>query len=355
MKIALITDTHWGARNDSDVFADYFGKFYKEIFFPYLQKNKITHIIHLGDIVDRRKYINFVTAKNLRDGFILPCFEMGVHLDVIIGNHDVYYKNTNQVNAMSELGYPYWYEDMTVHTVATVKSYDGVHIVLMPWINETNNEIATRVIDQTNAKILMGHLELSGYEMYKGAVIDHGQDAKLYSKFSTVCSGHFHHKSSKGNINYLGAPYEITWSDYDDQRGFHVFDTVTSKLEYIINPLRMFHKLVYSDNEKNMEDVLKINMEKYRGCYVQVMVEMKTNPYWFDLYVDKLTTIAANVKIVSDHSKLNVDGKELLSDDVEDTITIMKRYVSLTGVHEDQKVSLGTLMTDLYAEACAIK
>ena len=59
MKYALITDTHFGVRNDSQILLEYQKKFYDEIFFPYLDKNDIKHIVHLGDLVDRRKSINF--------------------------------------------------------------------------------------------------------------------------------------------------------------------------------------------------------------------------------------------------------------------------------------------------------
>ena len=69
MKIALITDTHFGARNDSEVFNDYFFKFYDNTFFPYLEEHNIKHCIHLGDITDRRKFINFKTLQKFRHDF----------------------------------------------------------------------------------------------------------------------------------------------------------------------------------------------------------------------------------------------------------------------------------------------
>ena len=59
MKIALVTDTHFGARSDSQAFDAYFKKFYQEVFFSEIDKRKITKIIHLGDCFDRRKYVNF--------------------------------------------------------------------------------------------------------------------------------------------------------------------------------------------------------------------------------------------------------------------------------------------------------
>ena len=66
MKIALLNDTHFGARNDSLIFDDYFYKFYDNIF-SYLKEHNIKTLIHLGDIVDRRKFINFRIAHNFRN------------------------------------------------------------------------------------------------------------------------------------------------------------------------------------------------------------------------------------------------------------------------------------------------
>ena len=61
MKTGSLNDTHFGARNDSPAFIKYFNRFYDEIFFPYLQEHNITTLIHLGDVVDRRKFINYNT------------------------------------------------------------------------------------------------------------------------------------------------------------------------------------------------------------------------------------------------------------------------------------------------------
>ena len=87
-KIVLLTDTHFGARNDSAIFREYFFKFYNELFFPFLEDNNIKTVVHLGDIVDRRKYINFNTLKSFRDDFVFRLGRMGIDTHIIIGNHD---------------------------------------------------------------------------------------------------------------------------------------------------------------------------------------------------------------------------------------------------------------------------
>ena len=48
MKIALLNDTHFGARNDSPAFLEYFMRFYNEIFFPYCKENNIKKVMILG-------------------------------------------------------------------------------------------------------------------------------------------------------------------------------------------------------------------------------------------------------------------------------------------------------------------
>jgi metallophosphoesterase superfamily enzyme len=97
MKIALINDTHFGARNDNPNYANYIYKFWDDIFFPYLEEHNIKDVIHLGDVLDRRKFVNFKTLKDFNDKFVDRL--KNVNFDIIIGNHDTYYKNTNSVNA----------------------------------------------------------------------------------------------------------------------------------------------------------------------------------------------------------------------------------------------------------------
>ena len=103
MKVAVITDTHFGCRNDSQAFMDYFKKFYEEIFFPTLQEQGIDTIIHMGDVVDRRKFINWKTVYQMREMFFDVCDERNINLHLVTGNHDTYFRNTNQVNSLSGL------------------------------------------------------------------------------------------------------------------------------------------------------------------------------------------------------------------------------------------------------------
>ena len=353
MKIALITDTHWGARGDSLAFAEYFNRFYYEQFFPYLAEHRITNIFHLGDIVDRRKYINFVTARHLRK-FVEYCDSQGIRLDVIIGNHDTSFKNTNEVNSMREL-FEHSTYDINYYSDPTVVNLGGTDIAVLPWVCSGNYEESMEFLRSTNSQILFGHLEIAGFEMYKGAVNDHGFDSKIFDKFDTVCSGHFHHKSTRGNINYLGAPYEMSWSDYNDPRGFHIFDTDTRELEFIRNPLTMFNKVHYHDQDKTLDEIMAVDFDHYKGSYVKLIVHTKTNPYWFDMFVDKIEKAGVlDLQVVDDNLNLQMEDDGDIVNEAEDTLTVLNKVVEQVDSRVDKKV-LYNFLSSLYSEALSVE
>lgn len=347
MKIALITDTHWGVRNDHLAFLDNNKRFLDEVFFPYLDLHGVSTVIHLGDLVDRRKYLNINTAKRLRDDFISPLHARNIRAHLIIGNHDTYYKNTNSINSIRE----FYENDFRIYESAEVVEFDGVPILFIPWICDDNRDTTLELIRNTDAQIAMGHLEIAGFEMYRGSPVSHGDDRSLFNKFDLVCSGHYHHRSSNGTIHYLGSHGEFTWSDYDDPKGFHIFDTETRELAFIENPFRMFRKVWYNDKDTSTEELLDRDWKKYNGCYVKLIVQNKDNPMNFDLFTTKLyETSPIEVIIVEDHRNMDVIDESDLLDEAEDTLTILSKYIGTIESNVDNK-DLDKLMRSLYHEA----
>jgi len=347
MKIALITDTHWGVRNDQLAFLDNNKRFIDEVFLPYLDANSIRTVIHLGDLVDRRKFLNINTAKRLRSDFIQPLHARGIRAHLIIGNHDTYYKNTNSVNSIRE----FYEHDFTIYESAAEVEFDGVPILFIPWICDDNREETLKLIGTTNAQIALGHLELAGFEMYRGSPLSHGDDPSLFGRFDLVCSGHYHRRSTSGNIHYLGSHAEFTWSDYDDPKGFHILDTETRELAFVENPFKMFRKLWYNDKDKTSEEVMDRDFSKYAGAYVKLIVSNKENPFVFDLFTTKLYEAQPlEVTIVEDHRNMDsIDEKDLLNE-AEDTLTILSKYIGTIESNVDNK-ELDKLMRSLYNEA----
>ncbi len=348
MKIALITDTHWGVRNDNIAFLEYFEKFYNNVFFPELEKRNIKTICHLGDIVDRRKYINYVTLRKMKDVFIDRCLKDKIDLHVIIGNHDVTYKNTNEVNSMQEL---FDSHNIKSYSSPEIVTFDGAPILLMPWINNSNYASSMEILKSAKTSVVFGHFEIAGCLMDRGIINEHGLSISDFDRYDVVCSGHFHHRSITKNIHYLGCPYELTWSDYQDPKGFHIFDTETREIEFVKNPYFMFAKIFYNDENKNIEQVLDYSFKEYKNVFVKVIKQKTTNAYWFDLFMDELyKSEPLNIQVVDDHFNLNLEDDSEIVNEAEDTLTILSKYID-TMPDNIPKKDLDKLMRSLYNEA----
>lgn len=355
MKVGLITDTHWGIRNDSPIMLDHMKTFLNEVFFPTLAIEGINILFHLGDLVDRRKYINYVTANRLRTDFLDECEKRGIDVHIIAGNHDTFYKNTNEINALKELVVGK-YSNVSIYTKRPdVGYFDGTPIVLLPWICNENREESLNFLKETKAPIVLGHLELAGFEMYRGSVNIEGDDPKLFDKFDLVCSGHYHTRSSNGNIHYLGTPVQYTWSDFADPKGFHILDTSTRELTFYENPKQIFHKFFYDDLNKQMDEVLLFDPEMYRNCYVKVIIKNKTNPFWFDNVIDRLEKSGVvDLQVVEDHLNLNLEADEDIVSEAEDTVTILRNYIRGMSINTDKK-RVEDIIHSLYTEALTIE
>ena len=357
MKVAVLGDTHFGVRNDNQAFHDYYEKFYRDVFFPYLKENNITRIIQLGDLFDRRKYVNFYTLKRSKEYFFDKIVEHGMFMYMFVGNHDTYFKNTNEVNSPELLLRDEYQNFMEIYSEpANVVLQDGTEVAMLPWVCSGNYEESMKFISNTPAQILFGHLELAGFEMHRGAINDHGMDAKPFDKFDLVMSGHYHHKSSRGNIHYLGTPYEMTWSDYNDPRGFHIFDTETRELEFVVNPYKMFQKWFYNDQAwEDQSFIDTLNFAEAKDAFVKVVVKSKTNPYWFDMYVDRLEKAGAlDIQVVEDNLNLQLEDDEDIVDEAEDTLTILKNYANMINSTVDNN-ELNKFLSELYTEALAVE
>ena len=348
MKIALLTDTHFGARNDNLNFNNYFYDFYEGVFFPYLQQNNIKHCIHLGDLMDRRKFVSYRILKDFRERFIQPFLHLEIDLHILVGNHDIYFRNTNDVNSLQEL-LGANYKNIHIYPEAQDVDFGGFPILMMPWINPQNEIYSFGMMDETKADTMVSHLEVVGFEMHGGHFSESGFDKSQFKKFDTIFSGHYHKKSDDGQIYYLGTPYQMTWSDYNCPKGFHVFDTETRELTRIVNPNKIFEKIYYDDTQENY-DIHDVN--QYKNKYVKLVVVNKNDLYKFDKFTDRLFKADCHeVKIIEDFTDLDANT---VSDDIvensQDTMTLLGKYIDDLDINLD-KTKLKTDISKLYHEA----
>jgi len=341
MRVAVITDTHWSARKSSRLFQDYFEKFYNNVFFPTLEQYGIDTIIHMGDAFDSRKSIDFVGLDWTRKVVLEPFLKYKVHL--ITGNHDVYFKNSNKINSPELLLKDY--QNIKTYSEPTEVNIGGLNILLLPWINSENQDKSFKLIKNTKAKVVMGHLELQGFKVNKNLIMEeHGLEANLFSNFKKVFSGHYHTRSDNGTVFYLGNPYEIYWSDVNDTRGFTIFDTETLEHFHIDNPYRMFYNIYYEDTPYQTFDV-----REYENKIVRVIVRKKTDTKQYERFIDKLYSAnIAEIKIVENFQIVNVEEFEAFES--EDTFSILQRYVTESEC-ELNKTTITNILEEVYKEA----
>ena len=340
MKILLITDQHFGVRNDNEHFINHYKKFYGQVVIPFIKASGIKEIISLGDTFDRRRYINFHSLDEAKEMWFDQLIKLGCNHTMLIGNHDIYYKNTLKVNAPHEILGEYNFD---VIDKPTTKSYDGTDILMLPWICDDNKSEVFEAVQRSKAPVCMGHLELNGFEAHPGHIMESGMDGTFFNKFKRVFSGHYHQKSTKGNISYLGNPYQLYWNDYGCKRGFHVFDTSTLKTTFYRNPFDIFYKLYYNNGVSIPES------EDLKGSFVKLIVEEKGDYQKFDYAVKQLQNIGlGDLKIVEDLSaELECSDSTM---ETEDTMTLLESYIDEIELKVD-KSNVKSVMRSLYVEA----
>ena len=343
MKIAIITDQHFGARKNSKLFHDYFLKFYNEVFFPRLEAEGITTVVDMGDTFDSRKGIDFSALSWAKNNYYDRLRDMGVTVHTIVGNHTAYYKNTNEVNAVDLLLREYG--NVKVYSKCEEVLLDKLKVLFIPWINAENTQSSIESIKVSDSKCAMGHLELNGFRAHRGHIMEEGMDGALFEKFERTFSGHYHTRSDNGKIFYLGNPYEMFWNDANDKRGFTIFDTDTLKWEYVNNPNRMFYNIYYEDTNYQTFDT-----REYENKIVKVIVRKKSDLKKFEKFIDKLYSSGVfELKVVENFQFQ--ESEEFEAFESEDTLSILNRYIEESEINLE-KSTIQRIVQEVYQEAC---
>lgn len=345
MKVAIITDTHWSARKASRHLHDYFELFYKNIFFPALEENNVEAVIHMGDAFDNRKSIDFWGLDWTRKVVLDPLSKYETHM--IVGNHDIFLRNSTEINAPELLlkDYP----NIKTYKSPTNTKVGGLDMTFIPWICSENYDETLKIINKSKAKVAFGHLELQGFRVNRNLIMeDHGTDPKIFDKFTKVFSGHYHTRSNNGKVFYLGNPYEMYWTDVNDTRGFHIFDTETLEHTPINNPYKLFYNIYYEDTPYQLFDTTE-----YENKIVKVIVRKKSKPKDFEKFIDKLYTAGIqDLKIVENFDIQENEDFEI--DEEENTMSILNRYIDEAEFEFDKNIIKG-IFQDLYRQACEVE
>lgn len=350
MKIALLGDTHFGIKSDSPHFHELYNKFYTNFFIPYLKENNIDTVIQLGDLFDKRRNICFSTLYECKKYFFQPLQDAGITLHTLIGNHDIYFRQTLSVNSTSlVLGE---FDNIVIYDKPTKIELENAFIDIIPWICSDNEAEILDFIAQSKSDLCCGHFEIENFSMYKGMEAHSGISKDIFRRYEGVYSGHYHTRSDVDNIHYVGTPYEMTWSDYNDPKGFQVFDTETRICTFIESPYTMFMRHEYDDT---INDYSTINIVPFQEKYVKIVVTNKNDYYLYDQFLSKLyTSNVHEIKILEDLSDFSEGQVDTDHINIENTLDVLENYIDSVA-DESNKDRISSFMKALYLEALDIQ
>ena len=344
MSLIILGDTHFGASNSSPIVHANMKKFYTD-FFQYIDDHSIKTVLQLGDLFDVRKHINTWSLNFFREVFLKPCIERNLKVIVLLGNHDIFYRESLQISSVEEVLTPYseWF---TIVREPTDMRIAGKEFLLVPWVCRENATQVSAAIEESDATYCAGHFEFNGFELFRGqlAKTHHTHDA--YKKFDKVFSGHYHHMSSKDNVLYTGTPYELTWQDCNTTKGFFVLQD-DSTLELVENPHSLYASFQLSKVDLFTEDLVK---EKH----VRITVDVPLEPKEREALLDRIHSMKPHsVKLIE--TKLDASETSNVTYAPTTTVTeLITDYIDNITVNQSiDKSTLSNILMNLYVEASA--
>ena len=275
-KVILIGDTHWGINKFSlNILDDQLQLFNKQIF-PYMEENNIKIIFSMGDLLDNRTKVDIAWLERLKREFFDVIKEKGYILYELLGNHDIYLRDSRDISLVELLSKEYK-DNFKVFKNRELININGKNIYIVPWMTQ-EEKLTTEELQDVD--YVFGHFEIRGFYMVPGHM---NETAGLGEKFfkdnpriKGVYSGHYHLKDTKGLIKYLGSAYQLNWSDYNDIKQFYEFDGDSIKaIEN--NSTRKFIKIKYDDEIKEETSDKVIEVKGYDSTPLFFSKEEYTN------------------------------------------------------------------------------
>lgn len=276
-KIFLIGDLHLGIKNNSvewlqiqrDFLLDFFIKEVDKDFDPARDI-----LVFEGDIFHSRESINVRVQNEAYEIFetLAKKFKRGIF--IILGNHDVYYKDKNEVNSLKSLSH--LSDDIFVFEKPEILTVNGNHSLLMlPWVE--NSDGLSKIINDHRdlCDYIICHADIQGVRFNKWTKVEHGVEIKTLESYKRVYSGHIHHRQELKNIVYTGTPYQMDRGDRDNTKGFYVLDATGSDLTetFIENTASPIYKKF---DAYELLDLSPVEITKlFNNAFVDIMISMK--------------------------------------------------------------------------------
>lgn len=334
-KIVLLGDLHFGKNKFSHQTLDSQMRFFDEQLFPYMEKEGCDTIVQVGDVFDNRIVIDIEYLQLILKRFFDKLRDKKITFICIVGNHDIYHKTSREYTILSVIDR--LYDNVTVINDRKEILINDKRCYFVPWIlpNEslTSDEL-------TGMNYVFGHFEIRNFEMTKGHIDEHSMLSPEFFKkkrsLKKVYSGHYHIKSDKEKITYLGTPYWLDWGDYATTRGFYVLDKDFNETYVENEKSTKFVKLKYSDTQAKPLDITGLYYKKtinidsddietvapaLKGHKLKLFInESDDNKH--EEYIYMLKQQGLDFEITNNVEISNIIGESYIEDSEDSTMTI---------------------------------
>jgi len=342
MKIALISDSHFGCRKNSVFFMEEQKRFYENKFFPYLEEQGIDTVLHLGDFFDNRKTVNFETLRHAKECFITPIVKRGITLHMLVGNHDSYYKSNGNLTSTKLL-----FDDLNgvnVYDSVTELQFGDKNFLMVPWIFPIQMEETISRLQVHTADVCCGHFEMIGVVFQGNTLSRKGIDTDTFSHFPHVFSGHFHKKSQY----YIGSPYQMSWTDFNDAKRIIVYDTDDGTADDVYLADDTYFAIEYPIPAGEDEPV----WSQYKDKIVRVHVKKKDNIPEFDKFIERLQEVEPQeIDIKEEYLYIDVIEEDDLDENTDTLGVLLSSVDNINDLQKGEKHIVKDILKQLYDKA----
>jgi hypothetical protein len=251
MKVFMITDTHFGIYlNNMEKWLNMMESTFYEFLIPYIKENSKPGdiLIHLGDLFDNRTNIPILVLNKVEKILIELSSIIPVH--IMVGNHDLWNKGSNEVNSVRLFSY---IPNITVYESTKILELGGRRLVIMPWIERKSDMI--KEIGENFGDYLFCHSDLNGCKMHLTSV-SHRNNDKIdvfnFKSYKKVFSGHIHIRQVNENFQFIGSLYQMDRNDFGDKKGITILDLSNDSIDFIPNTFSPEFKKVFIKTDEDL-------------------------------------------------------------------------------------------------------
>jgi DNA repair exonuclease SbcCD nuclease subunit len=347
-RIWIMGDIHFGVRASSMEWFEITKSYFEDYFIPLLEREykEGDILIQVGDIFENRQVVNLKV-----NSYVVNLFErLGAILPVIAiaGNHDIYYKRSNEVTSLDSLRF---IPGITIYKDPLILEVGIRKALIMPWRHSPEQEAET-LKEFPDADYVFCHSEMQGILLNAKVKQKEGTRVGKFKSYKRVYSGHIHFAQVHGNVYMVGNAYQMTRSDSDNAKGTYLLDLETEEHHFFENKVTPeFRKInIVRILEMNLGDFKKLIRGNFVDLYIPSDIMIKYNmSHLINLVQNEARSIDPN--IYDEKTFIDIDT---VTEEIQngyknfDVKNLCKKWIDQLSIDDEFKLKAKDKINSLY-------